>query len=68
MTLTLPASDQATELVILCWNRDGGRVSASMPLPYERAEALGLIYAKLHPEEDYWLAPLPHTGRRRGRS
>jgi hypothetical protein len=68
VALTLPTSDDATELVILCWSRNGGSVSASMPLPYERAEAVALVYAALHPEEDYWFKPLPHSGRRRGHS
>jgi hypothetical protein len=66
MALTLPNPDLATELVTLCWNRDGGRVAASLPLPYERAEAVGRVYAALHPEEDYWLAPLPMSVGWRG--
>jgi len=65
MTLTLPTPDQTTELVVLCWTRKDGKISESMPLAYDRAEAVGMVYAAMHQEESYWIRPLPLSGRRR---
>jgi len=62
MTFEPLSTADATQLVHLCWKRFDGLVFTSPPLAFRRAEALGLAYSEMHPEEDYWLHVIPSSG------
>ena len=62
MTFRPLSTEEATQLVHLCWKRSDGLVFASLPLDYRRAEALGRAYSEMHQEGDYWMHAIPASG------
>lgn len=49
----------AADSVVLSWRYPDGSVGTGHFLPRARAEQLARIYGAMHPEETYWIEPVP---------